>query len=123
MEDLTIGIISSFGCLFLIGMFAVLRLWLCPRFCKFRDRDSEGIMRLELSPKAYDDLMKGCLTTTLHREIVHLYALKGDLSAYKEHAKRQRHVYLIEFLKDPNRHPMVIHNVLNTPHCAVNIEV
>ena len=114
MNDLTIGLVVSFGGLFMMLVFVVLRAWMCPQLGSswFRDKDAEGIIRLELTVSAYDDFTNGRLTTKLYREIAHLYALKGDLSAYKELAGRQRHTYLIEFLKDPTRHPMVIHGKL-----------
>jgi hypothetical protein len=118
MNELTIGLIVCFGGLFLIGVGIVLRLWLCPQCCPGRDRDGEGIMRMELSVQACDDFMKGCLTTKLYSEIVNLYALKGDLSIYKQTAARLGHKYIIEFLKDPTRHPMVIHKLVGAvaPH-------
>ena len=111
MDDLTIGLIVSFGGLFMVGVIVVLRAMICPRLCTrwIRDRDGEGVMRLELSPKSHEDFMKGRLTMNLHREITHLYALKGDLSTYKQVARRLGHTYICEFLKDPTRHPMVIH--------------
>ena len=114
MDDLTIGLVVSFGTLFLVGVFIVLRLWLCPQLCRtwFREKDTERIIRMELSAVAFEDFMNGRLTTKLHSEITHLYALKGDLSGYKQVAGRLRHTYLIEFLKDPARHPMVIHRVI-----------
>jgi hypothetical protein len=111
MEGLKIELITCFICLFMVGVFMVLRLWLCPQSCRFcaRDMDAEGIMRLELTASSYNDFMNGRLTINLHHEIINLYALKGDLSAYKQAAKQLRHTYLIEFLNDPTRHPMVIH--------------
>lgn len=114
MDYLKIGIVVTFGALFLLGMFLVLRICLCPKLGTswMRDRDAEGVMRLELTAGAYDDFMHGRLTGNLHREIAHLYALKGDLSAYKQVATRLRHTYLVEFLKDPTRHPMVIHGII-----------
>lgn len=114
MDDLTIGLVVSFGGLFMVGVFVVLRSWMCPRLGSswMRDRDAEGVMRLELTAGAFDDFMHGRLTANLHRELAHLYALKGDLSVYKQVAQRLRHAYLVEFLKDPTRHPMVIHGII-----------
>lgn len=121
MDDLTIALIVSFGGLFMVGVFVVLRLWLCPRLC-MRNRNIEGMMRLELTPKAYEDFMKGRLTINLHREITHLYAVKGDLSTYKQVARRLGHTYLTEFLKDPTRHPMVIHGLFRSNSATAPVQ-
>lgn len=119
MNELTIGLVVCFGGLFLIGVGIILRLWFCPQYFPGRDRDGEGIMQMELSAQAYDDFMKGCLTTKLYSEIVHLYALKGDLIIYKQMAARLGHKYIIEFLNDPTRHPMVIHKLVGAAACQV----
>ena len=68
-----------------------------------------SLIRIELTAEAYSDFMNGRLTSKLHGEITHLYALKGDISPYKRIAKNLKHAYLAEFLEDPTRHPLVIH--------------
>ncbi len=116
MDGLKIGLIVVFVCLFIVGVVVVLRLLLCPKSCLFciKDMEAEGIMRFELSGVSYNDFMHGRLTINLYHEIISLYAIKGNLSAYKQVAKRLGHAYMMEFLKDPARHPMVIHGVFLT---------
>ncbi len=114
MNDLVIGIILGLGLPYLAIMAIVLRRCFCPTACgkggwMCRNHDAESLVRLELSPQAYEDFIRGRMTVKLHHEISHLYALKGDLSAYTHVAQRLKHAYLIEFLKDPARHPTVLH--------------
>ena len=112
MEDLTLGLILGLGIPYLIIMTIVLRNCFCPRACTFKNIDAETIVRMELSPEAYNDFMKGRMTSKLRQEITHLYALKGDLAAYVHIAGHLKHAYMLEFLKDPTRHPLVLNNIL-----------
>jgi hypothetical protein len=66
---------------------------------------------MELSPEAYIDFMKGRVTSKLHGEIIHLYAHKNNLNSYIQMARYLKHNYLLEFLKDPTRHPLVINYI------------
>ena len=111
MNDMALGIILGLGIPYLVFMTIVLRRCFCPNCwnCISQKHDDMSLIRLELSPEAYSDFMSGRLTSKLHGEITHLYALKGDLSAYKRIAKKLKHAYLAEFLQDPTRHPLVIH--------------
>jgi len=81
------------------------------------------LVRLELSAESYSDFMSGRLTTQLHREITHLYALKGDLSAYSRIAKKLKHAYLSEFLKDPTRHPVIVHKLFKQSQAPADITI
>lgn len=114
MEKETIGIIVGVCVLYLIVMIFVVRSWFCPKACRcwFRDPDSETIVRMELSPEAYNDFINGRMTSKLRSEIIHLYTLKGDLYAYIHIASRRNYAYMTEFLKDPTRHPLVLSNLV-----------
>ena len=111
MNDMALGIILGLGIPYLVLMTIVLRRCFCPNCwnCISQKQDDMSLIRLELSAEAYSEFMSGRLTSKLHGEITHLYALKGDLSAYKRIAKKLKHAYLAEFLEDPTRHPLVIH--------------
>ena len=125
MNDLTLGIVLGLGIPYIIVMGIVLRRCFCPKACSCccRDLDSESIVRMELSPEAYNDFMKGLMTSKLRNEITHLYALKGDLHAYLQIANRHKHTYMMEFLKDPTRHPVVLNNILQSKATAPSLSI
>ncbi len=113
MNELALGIILGLGIPYLVFMVILLRRCFCPNCwnCITQKREDIDLVRLELTADAYSDFMSGRLTTQLHREITHLYALKGDLSAYTRIATKLKHAYLAEFLKDPTRHPVIVHKL------------
>jgi len=110
MNEMALGIILGLGIPYIIIMIIVLRKCFCPTCCSCSQKyDDLSLIRIELSSEAYADFMSGRLTSKLHGEITHLYALKGDISAYMRIAKKLKHAYLAEFLEDPMRHPLVLH--------------
>jgi hypothetical protein len=123
MNELTAGIIIGLGIPYLIIMGILARRCCCPTCCRCmtQKQDDMELARVELTFEAYNDFLHGRLTAKLYSEITHLYALKGDLSAYKRIAKNRRHVYLSEFLNDPTRHPFVVQAMMRNDRDNIEI--
>lgn len=108
MNEMLIGILCGIGIPYIIIMILVLRYWCCPTACICRSNNKATNIKMELSPKAYADFMRGNLTTQLYKEIMHLYSLKDNLNAYIRISEHNNHKYMSEFLKNPTQHPYVV---------------
>lgn len=89
----------------------------CCKCCKYYtstpqiskiNNDPYIIVKKELSPQSFEDFIDGTLIGGLYNEIRNLYILKGQLDEYIMCATKLNHKYLIMFLNDPIKHPLII---------------
>lgn len=118
MSELILGICIGIGVPYIVFIAIIARGYFCPDACTRRtiisiNIPAQMIVERELSPLALKNFKEGNLTIRLHNEIIYLYAIKGgNIHAYINYAIQLKHNNLLQFLRDPIRHPIIISRLM-----------
>lgn len=114
-SEMGIGIGVGLGVPWAIGMIYILYtciknkecvLCTCSRKQTIQPVNNEFIITKELTINAYNDFMKGILSTRLQNELLRIHKERLNMDPYIQMAKKQKHTSILLFLKDPDNYPM-----------------